>query len=146
ALAAGDLLGFAQGDPPMLEFRDYALRGRNAGWRYVVGGGLTLGLTAARGVAAAIAALATGLLTPKDAQNLAHASSPVAFFVATAVCFALTLASLLGAARWINGKRPQDLFGRWSWADVATGAGIWLTVQTAASGVDLALAPHGFTL
>jgi uncharacterized protein len=123
---------------------DYAARGRNAGWRYV------LALVVACVVALLLAAVAAaviqiGNLLPEGwlvaAQDPAQ---PMVFFLFNGAVFGLLLLGLAVAVRWVHGKRSADLLGRWSWRLFGLGAAVWVLALTTAGLVDLAIAPSGF--
>jgi membrane protease YdiL (CAAX protease family) len=127
-----------------MTFLDYAARGRNAGWRYV------LALAAAcvmavvlGGVAAAVIGIAKIL---PDGWIIAaqDPSQPVVFFLFNGAIFGLLLLGLAIAARWVQGKRPMDLAGRWSWRLFGLGLVVWMLALTVAALVDFAIAPSGF--
>jgi len=127
-----------------MTYLDYAARGRNAGWRYVLT--LVLGFLFAVVVGGlAVAAIQIGRLLPADWMATAQdPRQPVSFFLFTGSVFGLLLAGVAVAAWWVQKKRPADLLGWWSWRLFGLGAAIWLVALAAAALVDFAIAPSGF--
>ncbi|WP_374574543.1 lysostaphin resistance A-like protein [Phenylobacterium sp.] len=130
----------------MSVFLEYARRGRNAWWRYL----LTLVLAFTLAIAAGLAVIALldvlNLLPADFADQVQNPGRPVAFFTANGVIFAVIIAGLAIAARLVQAKRFADLLGAWSWRGFARGAAIWTAVLCLAALIDFAIAPQGFRL
>lgn len=127
-----------------MTYLDYAARGRNAGWRYVLALVLGFVLTVVVGGLAVLPIQMGGLL-PDDWMAAAQdPGQPVSFFLFNGVVFGLLLAGVAVSAWWVQKKRPTDLLGWWSWRLFALGGAIWLVALTAAALIDFAIAPSGF--
>ncbi len=130
----------------MTSFLDYARRGKTEWWRYAlasvaaIAGGLLLFSLALLGL------MLGGVVGGDLASQLLKPSHPAIFFGVNGLMFgALALGFALSA--WaIQGKRPGDILGWWTWRLFLTGAGIWLVVQVVSTGLDFALAPTHFKL
>jgi membrane protease YdiL (CAAX protease family) len=126
----------------MSVFLEFAARGRNDWWRYL------LSPTLAVALALLSAVLLTVLLI------LAHAPSILAqqpgndapSFLGIALRFGLLAAGLMLANRIVHHKRPGDVIGRWHWKVFFLGFGIWIVVQSVLALIDFLIAPRGFTL
>jgi uncharacterized protein len=128
------------------QFLEFARRGRNDWWRYVVTpvAGVVLWLALVTGLT--VAAALAHLLPPDFADQAKDASHPALFYSFTGLIFAAFALTIAGAAYVIQGKRPADIIGAWRWRDTASGAGIWLILCAAGAGVDYALRPGAFHL
>ena len=127
-----------------MTFADYAARGRNSPWRYLLGFVLAVALSMALGMLLGIA-LYLGHAWPADlAEQLRRPTHPAVYFGANGLIFALMIGAFAAMAAVLNKKRPKDLVGAWRWGDFGRGFGIWLVVLIAASLLDLALTPSGF--
>ena len=127
-----------------MSYLDYAERGLNAGWRYVLALLVGCALTVALATAVLLPLELTKALPPDwivEAQDPRH---PVSFFAFSGLCFGLLALGLAIAARWIQKKRPGDLVGAWSSRLFGLGAGIWLVALAVAALIDYAIAPSGF--
>ena len=127
-----------------MPYLEYALRGRNAAWRYVAGfiGAILLAIIAASVV---IISLQLLHLFPADfAQNLQDARQPTKFYPATGALFGLLLLSFVAAARLAHGKTFADIIGAWRWRLFGQGLAIWILVLLASTLIDFLIAPTGF--
>lgn len=124
-----------------MTFLDYAARGKTAWWLYpvtaVVGFAGGMALTTLVLIGAMI-----GGLTPADLSvELKTPSHPIIFFPLIGLIFGSVLLGYVGAVRLIQAKRFGDIVGHWRWSAFAVGAGLWLAVQTLATGADALLNP-----
>ncbi len=124
-------------------YLDYARRGRNEWWRYVLT--LALALVVAMVVGTGLM-LALVLLAHIDPSGLTNARNPIEFFAANGVLFAILAAFLAIFARLIQGKRLGDLVGRMDWTLFGRGFGVWLVIVIVGTAIDYMLAPGGFRL
>jgi uncharacterized protein len=127
-----------------MSFLDYAARGQNAGWRYVLALSLGSILGMVVGAVTVIAVQAAGLLPKGWLVAALDPGRPGSFFLFTGAVFGLLLLGVTVAVAWIQRKRPADLIGWWSWRLFGLGIGVWLIALTAATLVDFAIAPSGF--
>ena len=129
-----------------MTFLDYAQRGKNSGWRYVLGFllgpvfGLVLG-------ALLLIPVTLNHLLPDDIETqLTQVKNPLIFFPTTAAIFGLFLVGYGLAVRVVHRKSPLDLLGQWGWKRYALGAGIWLAYLALCTAIDFAVAPKGFRI
>ncbi len=122
----------------------YASRGKTAWWRYLVAIPLALVLFVVAAVIIIVPLMMTHALPPND--ELLHPTKPVVFFASAGLQFGALLAGFVAAIRWAHDKRPGDVTGPWSWRLVGLGAAAWLVVEVAGALVQLAVAPHAFTI
>ena len=134
------------GSSSMTPWIEYATRGRNALWRYLVATPLALVITIALGVALELALTFSRLASPALILQANDPSHPAAFFVGVLVTFGLVLAGFVAAIRIVHGKRFTDLLGDWRWRAFGLGAAVWLMAQVVATGADLAVAPHALRI
>ena len=130
---------------PVDLFLSYALRGRTSWWRYLltVVVGLLLAIVTVAAISTAFAVLR---LLPRDlAQQLQSPTNPWIFFAAVALVFAAMSCGLAAAAAVIQRKTPGDIIGAWRWRLFLYGFLIWFLVQAILAGIDVALAPSGFS-
>ncbi|MGA0604117.1 CPBP family intramembrane glutamic endopeptidase [Caulobacter sp. KR2-114] len=130
----------------MSDLIQYAQRGRNTWWAWLLGPilGFTLALVA--GVLITIAVMLAGAAPPDLAQQIARPTHPRVFFITTGVTFGCILAGLAASAWLVQAKRPTDLIGDWRWRGFVAGAAAWSLAQVAAAALDYALAPASFRL
>lgn len=125
---------------------DLAARGKNAWWRYA--------LVPVAGMAFAVLffvlvsfALSAAHFNPRAlAARITQPSDPAGFFTGAAVLYGAFAGAFALAIFLLHRKRPGDLIGRFSFALFLAGAGLWLLVQLAITGIDYVLAPKGFSL
>jgi uncharacterized protein len=126
-------------------YLEYARRGRNDWWRYVLTLALSIFLALLAGTGLMLAMI---LLAHVDigalSSELTSARDPIRFFIANGVLFAIMAASLVVFARVLQGKRFGDLVGKVSWSYFARGFGVWLLIELVGTGIDYMLAPGGF--
>jgi len=128
------------------QFLEYARRGRNDWWRYVLAPVAAVVVWLIVIVAFTVGAMLLHLL-PANFRDLAKdPSHPAIFYGFTGVVFA-GFAVAVGLAAWaIQGKRPGDIVGAWRWRDVALGAGLWVVLCIVGALVDYAVRPGAFRL
>jgi uncharacterized protein len=126
----------------MMLWLEYAARGRNALWRYVVATPLALFVASVLGVLLVLALLLAHLASPEAIAGISDPSRPVPFFIGVFVTFGLLLAGFVAAPWLVQGKRFGDMLGRWRWRAVVIGAGVWGLAQIVATAADLVVAPH----
>jgi membrane protease YdiL (CAAX protease family) len=127
-----------------MEYLDYAARGRNAGWRYALALALAFAIAVGAGAIAVVATQLAGVLPTDWVATAQDPGQPVAFFLFNAIVFGLLTCGLALSVRWVQGKRPADLLGCWSWRLFALGGVVWLLALTVAALIDLAIAPSAF--
>jgi len=129
----------------MTSYLDYARRGRNAWWRYL----LTIALALAVGIALEVA-IVIGLilmhLAPREfATELLKPAHPVVFFAGNGVAFAVILAAFAAAIRLVQKKTPADVIGEWRWGRFAAGLGLWTACLVLLTLADFLIRPGGFS-
>jgi membrane protease YdiL (CAAX protease family) len=130
-----------------MTFLDYAARGKNSFWRYLIA--WPLGFIIAM-------VLAVALLVPPvilhwlpiafiyDMQSPAHA---VPFFVGSMmVSFGVICLGSVIAIYLLHHKSPVDIVGAWSWPRFLAGVVLWLAFLAVATGFDVLLQPGAFHL
>lgn len=129
----------------MSDLIQYAQRGRNAWWAWLLGplAGLALALVA--GVLVAVIAVLTHAAPPDLALQMTHPTRPAVFFIATGAAFACILAGFATSAWLVQGKKPADLVGDWRWRGFLGGFAVWAVIQALTSGLDALIAPEGFS-
>ena len=130
----------------MNTYLEYAARGKNAWWRYLLTPVLGLLLTGATGTALALALTLAHLMPPDIAVQMQQPKFIGPFYLGIALCFGLLTVCFAFTAWLIQGKRPADIIGQWRTKFFVQGLVIWLCVQTALALVDFAIAPGSFSL
>jgi membrane protease YdiL (CAAX protease family) len=125
-------------------YLDYARRGQNAWWRYLLTLVLAVVIWLVMDVLLFLGLSLSHLAAPELAADLATPTHPVIFFIGTGVLFALLVAALVIAARLLQHKRFIDVIGQWRWERFAAGVGIWAICLIASTLVDLVARPAGF--
>jgi len=128
-----------------MSYLEYAQRGANAWWRYVLGVVLALALAAGLGVVIVLTLQLTHVVSADLPNQVQRADQP-GFYPFNGAVFAIVLAAFWLAARLVHKKRFADLVGHWTWGKFATGFAIWVVVLVAAGLVDFAIAPSGFLI
>ncbi len=127
-----------------MPYLDYALRGRNAPWRYLAGLVTAVLVTILVGVVV-VAGLQWSRVLPFDfAKDLQDAGRPERFFAATGLLFGLLLLGFIAAAKVVHRKTFGDVIGAWRWRLFAQGAAIWIAVLVVAALIDFLIDPAGF--
>lgn len=135
-------------EPPvrLAPYLEYALRGRNAPWRYLAGfiGAVLLAIA---GAGVIIIGLQLSHLLPLDvARSLQDAAHPATFYPATGLIFGVLLLSFVAIARVAHGKGFRDIIGAWRWPLFGQGLAIWVVVLLAATLIDFLIDPAGFRI
>lgn len=125
-------------------YLEYASRGKNAWWRYLLCLALACLLAAVIMIGGVVVLMLAHLLPPDLATQIQHPESVAPFFLGFAASFGCVTVSLMAAAAIVHRKRPADIIGQWRWDYFAWGLGAWLVVQLALALIDFLIAPHGF--
>jgi uncharacterized protein len=128
----------------MTSFLDYARRGKNAWWRYLLASVLAVVVAYAIATAIAIALLKAGVLTKDTLVEIMRPAHPLVFFLGNGIMFGLIVVTLAAAVRLIQKKRFMDVVGDWNWARFAAGFGLWTLCLSLMTGADYILRPSGF--
>jgi membrane protease YdiL (CAAX protease family) len=130
----------------MTTFLDFARRGKNDWWRYLLTPVVAMVLFTMLATAI-IAGLMISRLGPADlTDEIQRPIHPAIFFAATGIMFGALLVGFIAAIRMLHGKTFSDIVGRWDWRMFLWGAGVWLALQAALTLGDFALAPRAFTV
>lgn len=127
----------------MLEF---ASRGRNAWWRYILTLILACLLTFILLVLAGIGLGALHALPPDFARQMQQPKDATTFFLGIGAVFGVLALALAVAARIIHGKRAKDIIGLWRWRYVLLGLVVWTGAGFGLALIDVFVAPHGFAV
>ena len=125
-------------------YLDYARRGLNAWWRYLLAIVAALVIWLVLDVAIIVGLTVSRLMPADVAAELTKPSHPVVFFAGNGLAFATLIAGLVIAARLIQRKRFTDVIGEWRWSRFAAGFALWTACLIAATLADVALRPSGF--
>lgn len=130
----------------MSDLIQYAQRGRNTWWAWLLGPATGVVLAMVVGVAVSVAATLAGVMPPDIAAQMTHPDRPQVFFIATGLAFGCILAGFATSAWLVQAKPPSDLIGNWRWQGFLAGFAAWAVVQGLAAGLDALLAPASFRL
>jgi membrane protease YdiL (CAAX protease family) len=130
----------------MNRYLEFAARGRNNWWRYLLTPIMACLLTGLGGLVLVAVLLLAHMLPPDLAEQMRQPKNVAPFFLSIGISFGMLAASLAVAAALIHRKRPKDLIGAWRWQIFALGLCAWMVVQAVLALIDLAIAPHGFAL
>lgn len=130
----------------MTTWLDYARRGRNSFWRYLIALPLALLLTIVLGVVVGLALALSGVVPPATLAAVNDPSRPTPFFLGVLAIFGLLLFGLVTSVWVLHRKRFTDLLGRWRWGAFWAGAAVWTLAQVAGTAADLAVAPHALKI
>ena len=125
-------------------YLDYARRGLNAWWRYLLTIAIALVIWIALDVAIVVGLMASRLMPANVAGELTKPSHPVLFFGGNGLAFATVIAAFVIAMRLIQRKRFGDVIGAWRWSRFAAGFGVWTACLAATTLADFLLRPGGF--
>ena len=125
-------------------YLDYARRGRNDWWRYL----LTIVLAVVIWIALVVAitvGLTVSRLMPVDIKaEMATPAHPLVFYLGNGLAFGALVLGFVIAMRLLQGKRFVDVIGAWRWSRFWAGLGIWTACLVATTLLDVALRPGGF--
>ncbi|HZC15448.1 MAG TPA: type II CAAX endopeptidase family protein [Caulobacteraceae bacterium] len=125
-------------------YLDYARRGLNAWWRYLVTIVLALVIWIVLDVLIVFGLTVSRLMPANVAAELTRPTHPMIFFGANGLAFATIVAGFVIAARLVQHKRFVDIIGEWRWRRFAAGAGVWTVCIAATILADVILRPGGF--
>jgi membrane protease YdiL (CAAX protease family) len=128
----------------MTTYLDYARRGKNAWWRYLLASALAIVLAYAVATVIAISLIVTRVLPKAALLDILKPAHPVAFFVGNGVVFGLLVAALAVTARLIQKKTFMDIVGDWDWRRFAAGFGLWTACLVLMTLADYLIRPGGF--
>lgn len=129
-------------------FLDYARRGRNAWWRYLLGLTVALVVVVLLAVMAGLAlgvATAMGLVPAGVAEHLQDTGQPRIFFTVIGLSFLMMLAGVAVAVALVHRKHLGDVLGQWRWNAFAAAFVLWLLAVAGMTLVDYLLRPGDFT-
>lgn len=122
----------------------YALRGKNAWWRYLLCVVLACLLTVFILTTIVVVLMLAHLLPPDLTAQVQHPEKVTPFFLGIAASFGFLTIGLMLAAAFVHRKSPADVIGQWRWSFFAWGFAVWLIVQTVLALIDFLIAPQGF--
>ena len=125
-------------------YLDYARRGLNAWWRYLLTIVVAVAIWIALDVAIVVGLMVSRLMPANVAAELTKPSHPVLFFGGNGLAFATVIAAFVIAMRLIQRKRFGDVIGVWRWSRFGAGLGIWTACLAATTLADILLRPGGF--
>jgi uncharacterized protein len=125
-------------------YLDYARRGRNAWWRYLLTIALALVIWIVLDVAIVVGLMVSRLMPADVVAELTKPSHPVMFFGGNGLAFATIVAAFVIAMRLLQSKRFVDVIGEWRWSRFALGMGVWTVCLVATTLADFLLRPAGF--
>lgn len=128
----------------MQEFLDFASRGKNAWWRYVLAcvAALLIAVLLMAGVIAGFVAL--GVPASRMIEGLRSPGSGTDFCLGVGLTFGILLIGLAISLAVFQRKVPGDVVGRWRWSLFAAGAGLWLVFSCLTSLLEFLIEPRGF--
>ena len=125
-------------------YLDYARRGRNDWWRYL----LTIVLAVVIWIALVVAitvGLTVSRLMPVDIKaEMATPAHPLVFYLGNGLAFGALVLGFVIAMRLLQGKRFVDVIGAWRWSRFWAGLGIWTACLVVVTLIDFVLRPSGF--
>jgi uncharacterized protein len=125
---------------------DYASRGRNDWWRYLLSTVVACLLAILVLVIVGVVLTLMHLLPPDIAAQLQQPKNAPIFFLGIAITFGTLAAGLMAAVAIVQRKRPGDVIGEWRWKLFFWGLGVWAVVQAVLVIIDLLIAPKGFSI
>ncbi len=127
-----------------MSYLDLAARGKTAWWRYPVTWVLAITLAIVGLLAVLIPLVFTHLVTQEMLQATQSPAEAIPFYTGVGCIFGAVLLGFAAAIWLLHRKSPADIIGRWRWRLFLAGAGVWLVVVIAGTGLDYALHPSGF--
>jgi uncharacterized protein len=128
----------------MAVYLDYARRGLNAWWRYLLAIAAAVVIWVLLDVVIVAALTVSRLMPPAIAAEMTKPSHPVVFFGANGLAFATLVAGFVIAVRLVQRKRFGDVIGAWRWSRFSAGLGVWTACLVATTLADFLLRPGGF--
>ena len=125
-------------------YLDYARRGLNDWWRYLLTIVSALVFWIVLLVVIVVVLMVSRLMPPDVAKALTSPAHPVLFFGANGVAFGAIVVAFVISMRLFQRKRFVDVIGAWRWSRFAAGLGIWTACLVATTLIDVALRPGGF--
>jgi uncharacterized protein len=125
-------------------YLDYARRGLNAWWRYLLAIVVAIVVWLLLDVAIVFGLTVSRLMPANVAAELTKPSNPLVFFTGNGIAFATLVAGFVIGARLIQKKRFTDVIGAWRWSRFAAGLAIWSLCLIATTLLDFLLKPSGF--
>jgi membrane protease YdiL (CAAX protease family) len=126
------------------EFLEYASRGKNAWWRYILAcvGAFPIAVIVTLGAVAGLSVL--GVPTFRMIAELRHPSSGTNFLLAAGFAFGTQLIAFAISVAVVQRKSPGDMVGRWHWSLFGFGAVLWLAFSCLSTLLDFLIEPRGF--
>jgi membrane protease YdiL (CAAX protease family) len=125
-------------------YRDFASRGRNDWWLYLLTAAITLVGWSVLVTAIVIALLLARLMSSGGMTAVLSNPSNPAFFIANGLAFATILLVLAPTMRLLQRKRLADVLGSWNWKLFAVGIGLWTACLLVATASDFLIDRAGF--
>lgn len=130
-----------------MTFLDFAARGKNSFWRYLVAWPLGFILAMILVIIVLVPPVVLRWMSVDFIKAMQSPDHAVPFYVGSmTVTFGSILVGFIAAIFLLHRKTPADIAGRWSWPRFAAGATIWLLFLAFATGLDFMLRPGGFRL
>lgn len=127
-------------------YMQYASRGKNTWWRYLLCLVLACLLAGLIMIGGAVVLMLAHLLPPDLTAEIQRPQFVKPFFLGIAASFGIVTISLALAAAIIHRKRPSDLIGQWRWRYFILACGAWVLVESVLVLIDFLIAPKGFAL
>jgi membrane protease YdiL (CAAX protease family) len=129
-----------------MTFLEFAARGKNAWWRYILATMLAMVIAAVLGTAIVVVLKLSGRFPADLSVQILHPTRPVTFFATVGTIFGVLLAGFIGATRLVQGKRLGDIVGTWNWSLFLLAGALWFAVQGAAALIGFLVHPHDFAI
>jgi membrane protease YdiL (CAAX protease family) len=130
----------------MIDFFEFASRGKNQWWRYLlsIGGAFLFAIVLLTAIMFFLMAL--HLYSPQFLTALRQPKDAPVFFLGTGAMFGALVLGLAVSLYLIQRKRPLDIVGHWRWRLYFQGLAIWFVVQSVLGLIDFLIAPKGFSI
>jgi hypothetical protein len=130
----------------MYELLEYARRGRNDWWRYLVTPVMAFVLVVLVELIADRWVVSSGLLPPGLQALTRNPAFPDWYFGAKILQGLSPLLCLLASLLIVHHKHVEDIAGNWSWGQVGVAAAVGFLISVVSTGLDYLLQPGGFRL